>query len=251
MKKNKLQESLDKMKRLTEFHFKPHTRQDSIVPTENPVSFDEVGDIYKHEQPKPEVEENDYPTFEQYRDEVIIDEDDPEGQDEPVPAEQPQAQPEQPAPAPEPAEQPVSQVPPAPTPEPAPVEPAPAPVEPAPAPQPTVNDNSEMEGMFANFLAKQDELLNKIGELEGQLSGVQNVAAKIDSVAKEVNDIKNPSYDAQHDLISQQSFPYNVKLSDFWGWDKEEESEPQPENFTVTPEEINSYNKEEIKNSFK
>jgi len=249
MKKQNLQEAINKMKYLTEYHFKSHNRDSSSDQTENPVSFDEVGDVYKQEEPTPEIEETDFPTFDQYRDEVIIDEDEFEDEEQQAQPEQPQAQApvEQPAPAPEvpQPEQPIAE----PQVAPAPV----APPAPAPEvmPEPSVSDDSEsMDAKMSAQMAKQDEILAQMSALQAGLMAVQNVSQKIDSVSNEIEELKNPSYDAQHELISKQSYPYNVKLSDFWGWDKEEES-TEPEEFTATPEEVNSYNKENIKQSFK
>lgn len=254
--KKQVQNSLERIKFLNEFHFKSHNRADSVVNDEQPVKFNEVGDTYKHQE-----EENDYPTFEQYRDDVMIDEEDP------TPEQQPQGgapAPEQPAPAPQGGDAPVpaGQDPPAPAapmpdasaaPAPAPMpEPAPAPAPvappmPAPAPEPV----DPMMGTLAAQIAKTDELLAKFDNFQTKLAGMETVSLKLDDVEKKLEDLKNPPYEDQLEMISKQAYPYNITLSDFWGWDKDDESAEEPEQeFKLTPDEVNNYNKDDIKKSF-
>ncbi len=250
MKKQQLNESLKKIKYLTEFHFKAHTREEAGG--EQPVKFNEIGDVYKHHE-----EENDYPTFEQYRDEVMIDEEDPiDGQQQPQ--QQAPAPEQQPATAPQDAQQtvpagqipPDANIPPA-TPEPAPqpdmAAPAPAPM-PEPAPMPQAPDPQDM--MFSALEAKTDEMLAKFDMLQQQLAGVENVNLKLNDVEKKLDDLTDPPYQDQLEMISKKAYPYNVKLSDFWGWDKEEEPVDVEQTFKLSPEDINSYNKDDIKKSF-
>lgn len=237
MKKNRLDESLNKMKYLYEFHFKPHKNQESSIGSseqsidENPIKFDEVGDKYKQEV------ENDYPTFDQYKDEVIIDEDDPtagEEEKQPEPVAEPAQQPVEPEPQQNTAPQePVQQeVPPAPTPEPV-AEPVQQPVAVPIQPEP---DSLEV---------KLDAQISKTDQL---LSSIESMFSKINKVENDVDEIKNPSYDAQLDMISKNSYPFNVKLSDYWNWDETEKPE-EPEQYEISQDDIDSYDKEEIKKS--
>jgi hypothetical protein len=256
--KKQVTESLDKIKYLMEFHFKPHNRADSVAPSndEQPVKFNDIGDVYKHQE-----EESDYPTFEQYRDDVMIDEEDPAtGEEQPQqnsipPAPAPESQPapqgtEQPIPAgQEPPVTSTPEVPAAPVaPEPTPA-PMPEPVIPTPAPVATSEPQPEMFGALEAQMAKTDEMLAKFDMIQQQLSGMETVNMKLNDVEKKLEDLKNPPYDEQLEMISKKAYPYNIKLSDFWGWDKDDEP-VEDETFKLSPDDINNYNKDDIKKSF-
>jgi len=248
--KKQIQESLDRIKFLNEFHFKPHGR-DSVTPNpvndEMPVKFNEVGDTYKYQE-----EEHDYPSWEQYRNDVLIDEEDPEP-NEPQNGQNPPAQ------APAGQEPPAQQMPPAPAPDasaaPAAMpEPPPAPMPPAPVTAPPMAATPEPD-MFASLtaqMAKTDEMLAKFDQVQSQLAGMETVNMKLTDVEKKLEDLKNPPYEDQLEMISKQAYPYNIKLSDFWGWDKDDEMEEIEDmpNFKLNPDEVNNYNKDDIKKSF-
>jgi len=255
MKKN-IQESLDKIKYLTEYHFKPSSRDSvSSFSDETPVKFNEVGDVYKQEE-----EVDDYPAFESYRNSVILDEDDPEDQNQQPNV--PNTEPQQPAGefAPSGQEQPAAspQTPPVTNPpmgqEPA-AQPAPAPEQ--PMTMPAAQPDASLEGGDSDILAKLDmqtakteEMLAKFDQMQMQLASMQGVSTKLDDVKKEIDDLKNPPYEDQLEMISKQSYPYNIKLSDFWGWDKDDDKTEEPVDFKLNPGDLESYNKDEIKNSF-
>ena len=247
-KKDKINESLEKMKRLNEFHFKTSGSQREMPISENPVKFNEIGDKYKA-KPK-----SDYPSFDQYLDEVVLDEEDPNPEDENQPAQQeptpqgqqapaqPEQQPVQPQAAPEPAPQPE---PVAPAPEPAMTQPEPTPVA---ATEPTVVDNS---GGLDSQIDKNDAILSQITLLSQKLDMLDAIPEKIAHLSKEVEEIKNPSLDDEMEMISKNSYPFNIKLGDYWNWEEKENAEPEEEQeFSASPEEIESYNKDDIKKSF-
>jgi len=256
--KKQAQNSLDRMKLLMEFHFKPNSNKDSVnsvvpVNDEQPVKFNEVGDTYKYQE-----EEHDYPSYDEYRDNVMIDEEDPQ------PEEQPQNGTAQPAPeqnaAPQtiPAgqEPPQSSQPPMPDGGSNPAAPMPAPAQTAPIPAPTpepMPQAAPVDPMYSALeasLQKTDDMLAKFDMLQQQLSGMESVNMKLNDVEKKLEDLKNPPYDEQLEMISKKAYPYNIKLSDFWGWDKEENEKPEEKEFKLSPDDFNSYNKEDIKKSF-
>lgn len=245
-KKEKINESLDKMKRLNEFHFKNSGSQREMPMSENPVKFNEIGDKYKAKV------DSGYPSFENYLDEVILDEEDPKPEEEqPAQPEQtPQGQ--ETPPAPEQPVQPQASQEPAPQPEPVAPAPEPMPVQPEPAPvaatEPTVVDNS---GGLDSQIDKNDAILSQITLLSQKLDMLDVLPEKIAHLSKEVEQIKNPSLDDEMDMISKNSYPFNVKLSDYWNWENKDNQEPEKEDeYSVSPEEIDSYNKDDIKKSF-
>ncbi len=234
MKIDKEKESINRMKLLFEYHFKSNGSQREVQ-SEIPVKFNEIGDKYSNI-------DNDFPSFEEYKNEVIIDEDDPTQQNnEP----EPQVPQEQPVQAQAPAAEPVQQEPvPAPTPEPVQVT----------VPQ---DVNSELEIKLNDQIAKTDQMLQAINMIQQTLSTNQvgvgqdmDVNAKIDQVAKEVEDIKNPSYEKQFDMISRNSYPYNIKLSDYWGWeDAADRQNQEGKEYTITQADIDNYDPNLIKQS--
>jgi len=99
-------------------------------------------------------------------------------------------------------------------------------------------------------------LTDKLSNLENQLSKMDNIASKINKLEK---DVKSP--EEQLELRSLDSFPFNMKLSDYWQEKSkddryristgEEVSDGQTKEYVLTPEELeNSYSEEEIKNTF-
>ena len=99
-------------------------------------------------------------------------------------------------------------------------------------------------------------LTDKLSNLENQLSKMDNIASKITKLEK---DVKSP--EEQLELRSLDSYPFNMKLSDYWQEKSkddryristgEEVSDGQTKEYVLTPEELdNSYSEDEIKNSF-
>jgi len=232
MKKTLITETLNKIKYLNEYHFKA-TGSERGMHEENPVKFSEIGDKYSNT-------ENDFPTFEEYRDEVIIDEDEPTKPEDEVGV--PQEQPQQQAAAPEQQQAPAPEPAPAPVPEPAPA--------PEPMPEPAVADTNDLEIKLNDQIQKTQEVLNVVTQLQNSLGAIQGVNSKIDQVAQKVEDIANPSPEKQFDMISKNSYPYNIKLSDYWGWeDAEADKEAKEKEYVLTQADIDNYDPTKIKQS--
>jgi hypothetical protein len=107
--------------------------------------------------------------------------------------------------------------------------------------------NSEMTNQ------KLGELMGKFGELESKLSNM-------DAIAKKVNDVENqiekrlPTPEEKLEMRSMDSFPYNLKLTDFWA-DKEGYNvgggEDDNEEYVLTHDDVNDeYNENTIRDSF-
>lgn len=105
---------------------------------------------------------------------------------------------------------------------------------------------TSVEGMSS----KMDELLNKLSELESQVSGMDNVINKIDDLEKEIEK-RNPTPVERLEMRSMDSFPYSVKLTDFWK-DKEgyEATEENEEEFVLKQSDVDNYNVKDIRKSF-
>jgi hypothetical protein len=100
-------------------------------------------------------------------------------------------------------------------------------------------------------------LTDKLSNLESQLSKMDTIANKLGKLEQ---DIKTP--EEKLELRSLDSFPFNMKLSDYWSEKSktddryristgEEFSNGQEKEYVLTPEELDSdYSEEEIKSSF-
>ena len=93
----------------------------------------------------------------------------------------------------------------------------------------------------------------KFGDLEGKLAGMGDIIHKIDSLEKEV-EMRNPTPVERLEMRSLDSFPFNVKLTDYWSDDKEGGEygaiEKKEKEFDVNVSDLSNYNSEEIKSSF-
>lgn len=112
-----------------------------------------------------------------------------------------------------------------------------------------VDKTEETKSSVDGLTSKMEELLNKLNDLESQVGGMDNVINKIDDLEKEIEK-RNPTPVEKLEMRSLSSYPYTIKLTDFWQ-DKEgyEAQEPEEE-FTLTQDDIDNFDKEEIKRSF-
>lgn len=101
--------------------------------------------------------------------------------------------------------------------------------------------------------SKISELMGMFGKLKQQLSSMDKISSKIDNLEKEI-ERRNPTPVEKLEMRSLDSFPYNVKLTDFWdeksdNYDVEEKQEPKT--YTLTKDDVDSdYNSLDIKKSF-
>jgi len=97
---------------------------------------------------------------------------------------------------------------------------------------------------------KMDELLSKLTDLENQVSGMDKVIDKIESLEKEIEK-RNPTPVERLEMRSMESFPYSVKLTDFWK-DKEgyEATEENEEEYVLRQSDVENFDRNEIKSSF-
>lgn len=141
-------------------------------------------------------------------------------------------------------------------------EPTPAPA-PTPAPQPPAEDEEELDvtelvdmskkaAIAANRASKNTvDVMGKLADLENRLARMDALTNKIDQIEKEVI-TRNPTPVEKMEMRSLDSFPYNIRLSDYWK-DNGMDDEPtdKPEEFVLTTKDANDYIESEIKDSFK
>jgi hypothetical protein len=105
---------------------------------------------------------------------------------------------------------------------------------------------------------KLTSLLDKYDKLEQQINNIGQIGDKVETLNQEL--IKRaPTPDEKMEMISLSSYPYNLKLTDFWA-DKtgqynvmgnDENSEEKPKEYVLTKDDVDSgYSEMEIKNTF-
>ena len=116
-----------------------------------------------------------------------------------------------------------------------------------------VDKTEEAKEEASQASSKIDDLLGKFSELEQKLTGMDAIISKMDELEKEVIE-RNPNPTEKLSMRSMDSFPYSVKLTDFWadreGYDATGE-EGEEEEYVLTQQDIDDeYNESDIKSSF-
>ncbi len=112
-----------------------------------------------------------------------------------------------------------------------------------------VDKTEETKASVDDMGSKMDDLLSKLSDLESQVTDMDGVINKIDDLEKEIEK-RNPTPVERLEMRSMDSFPYSVKLTDYWK-DKEgyDTSEPEDE-YTLTQSDIENFDEKEIRSSF-
>lgn len=112
-----------------------------------------------------------------------------------------------------------------------------------------VDKADETKSSVEGVNTKMDELLSKLSELESQVSGMDNVINKIDDLEKEI-ERRNPTPVERLEMRSMDSFPYSVKLTDFWKDKEGYEAKEEEEEFTLRQSDVDNFDEKEIRASF-
>lgn len=96
---------------------------------------------------------------------------------------------------------------------------------------------------------KTDELLAKFNELEQRLSAMAQISDKIQSLEKEIIK-RNPTPVEKLEMRAMDSFPYNIKLSDYFKDINGNEEELKQKEYVLTKDDIDSYTDASIKDTF-
>jgi hypothetical protein len=97
-----------------------------------------------------------------------------------------------------------------------------------------VQGNEEATNAANATNLKTSKLLNKFADLERRVAQMDNLSHKIDDLGKEIAK-RNPTPVEKLEMRSMDSFPYNIKLSDYF---KETDSNENSEGVKKTPEYI-------------
>ena len=105
--------------------------------------------------------------------------------------------------------------------------------------------------------AKVDQLMGMVGKLEGQLSAIDGIGAKIDNLENELEK-RAPTPEEKIEMRSLDSYPYNLKLTDFWKTQEgkydvlntDGEEEGKPEEYTLTADDVDAdYSESSVRTS--
>jgi len=118
-----------------------------------------------------------------------------------------------------------------------------------------VKKTEEAKGSADEANAKMLELLGRFNQLQTKISTMDKITQKIDSLEHEIEK-RNPTPEEKIEMRSLDSYPYNIKLSDFWSEHEDNVAKPaeyingKKKEFVLTKDEVNNYNSPEIKKSF-
>ncbi len=97
-----------------------------------------------------------------------------------------------------------------------------------------------------------ETLLSKLADLESRIEKMDNITSKIDDLEREIVK-RNPTPVEKLELRSLSSFPYNQKLTDFWGQkhDGYEVTSDDKKEYTLTTDDIDyAYSDNNVRQSF-
>lgn len=119
-----------------------------------------------------------------------------------------------------------------------------------------VNSTEEAKELASTNNEKIDSLLKSFEDLSTHLNKMDDITSKIDSLESEVEK-RVPTQDEKLEMRSLSSYPYNMKLNDFWrsaeGYTADErlEKDDEEKEYTLKQDEVeNDYNEIEVKDSF-
>jgi len=112
-----------------------------------------------------------------------------------------------------------------------------------------VNKTEETKASVDDMGQKMDDLLSKLSDLESQVTDMDGVINKIDNLEKEI-ERRNPTPVERLEMRSMDSFPYSVKLTDFWKDKEGYDATDEEEEFTLTQDEVDNFDPKEIRASF-
>ena len=113
-----------------------------------------------------------------------------------------------------------------------------------------VDKTEETKASVDDMGQKMDDLLSKLSDLESQVTDMDGVINKIDDLEKEI-ERRNPTPVERLEMRSMDSYPYSVKLTDYWS-DKEgyEVNGETEEEYILKQSDVEDFNVDEIKDSF-
>jgi hypothetical protein len=125
-----------------------------------------------------------------------------------------------------------------------------------------VNTSNELKTSSDETNQKMAELIDKFNTLSGQMSNMDKLSKNIEVLDTKIKDVeteivkRNPTPTEKIEMRSLDSFPYNIKLSDFWSdnadklSDQSKVTDNKPKEYVLTKDDVDNYSESDIKNSF-
>jgi len=104
-------------------------------------------------------------------------------------------------------------------------------------------------------IQQMKQMQNQLQRMDNISNNISNLETQIQKVADEIKE-RNPTPNEKIEMRSLDSFPYNLKLSDFWGQNPnkftgvETKEEGKPEEYVLKQSDIDNFSDSEIKKSF-
>jgi hypothetical protein len=133
-----------------------------------------------------------------------------------------------------------------------------------------VNTSNELKASADENSDKMSELIDNFTKLASQVNSMGQMSKKIDSLGSELSKVsaeiekRNPTPTQKIEMRSLDSFPYNIKLSDFWSDNADkfttvdsaestvggEEEEEEAKEYVLTKADASDFSSSDIKDSF-
>ena len=132
-----------------------------------------------------------------------------------------------------------------------------------------VNTSNELKASSDENSDKMSELIDNFSKLASQVNSMGQMSKKIDSLDSELSKVsaeiekRNPTPTEKIEMRSLDSFPYNIKLSDFWSDNADKfttvdsaestvggEEEEEAKEYVLTKADASDFSSSDIKDSF-
>lgn len=123
-----------------------------------------------------------------------------------------------------------------------------------------IKTSNELKTSSIETNQKMADLIDKFNVLSGQISKMSKLGQNIEVLDKKIKDVeteiirRNPTPTEKIEMRSLDSFPYNIKLSDFWSDNADklagEPEQDKPKEYVLTKADVDNYSESDIKNSF-
>lgn len=118
-----------------------------------------------------------------------------------------------------------------------------------------VQSSEETKAAINDTNSDVNQLMAQIDKIGQSLDKMDGISAKIGELENELEK-RNPTPDEQLEMRSLDSFPYNLKLTDYWSekegqYDVMKQENSKDEEYTLTQDEVDrDYNEIHVKDSF-
>jgi len=117
-----------------------------------------------------------------------------------------------------------------------------------------VKDNEETKNIANSANQKMDILMSKFSELQGSLQKMDSISKKIEDMEIEI-DKRMPSEEEKLEMRSLDSYPYSLKLTDYWSEKKGKydvmDTDDDEKELVLTQQDVEGdYNSNTIQDSF-